>query len=104
MPDEAEELHTYGITRLYSPDDGRAMGLQGMINDLLSQTDYATGKLDADRWREAIDQAYGRMAPVADNGRTAVAISPRVPMNDFIGPRTRCTPPVLIVNIPPLTP
>ncbi|MBI2967211.1 MAG: methylmalonyl-CoA mutase family protein [Bacteroidetes bacterium] len=35
LPGEAEELHRYGITRIYSPDDGRAMGLQGMINDLL---------------------------------------------------------------------
>ncbi|MFN8345793.1 MAG: methylmalonyl-CoA mutase family protein [Spirosomataceae bacterium] len=33
---EIDELHAYGITRLYSPDDGRAMGLQGMIDDLLS--------------------------------------------------------------------
>src|SRR5687768_2763848 len=31
---EIEELHAYGITRIYHPDDGRSMGLQGMINDL----------------------------------------------------------------------
>jgi methylmalonyl-CoA mutase len=31
LPTEIEELHAYGITRIYSPDDGRAMGLQGMI-------------------------------------------------------------------------
>ncbi|MEO8840054.1 MAG: cobalamin-dependent protein, partial [Kofleriaceae bacterium] len=30
---EIQELHAYGVTRLYSPDDGRSMGLQGMIND-----------------------------------------------------------------------
>ena len=36
LPEEAQELHAYGITRLYSPDDGRVMGLQGMINDLLA--------------------------------------------------------------------
>ncbi|AYQ33584.1 methylmalonyl-CoA mutase family protein [Runella sp. SP2] len=35
LPSEIAELHAYGITRLYSPDDGRAMGLQGMIDDLL---------------------------------------------------------------------
>jgi isobutyryl-CoA mutase len=35
LPAEIAELHAYGITRLYSPDDGRTMGLQGMINDLL---------------------------------------------------------------------
>jgi isobutyryl-CoA mutase len=38
LPSEVEELHQYGITRLYSPDDGRAMGLQGMINDLLEKS------------------------------------------------------------------
>ncbi len=40
LPSEIDELHAYGVTRLYSPDDGRAMGLQGMINDLLSQCDF----------------------------------------------------------------
>jgi methylmalonyl-CoA mutase len=39
LPSEIEELHAYGITRLYSPDDGRALGLQGMINDLLQRCD-----------------------------------------------------------------
>ena len=37
LPSEIAELHAYGITRLYSPDDGRAMGLQGMIDDLLKK-------------------------------------------------------------------
>ncbi|GAB3544270.1 methylmalonyl-CoA mutase family protein [Spirosoma fluminis] len=40
LPSEIKELHAYGITRIYSPDDGRAMGLQGMINDLLRQCDF----------------------------------------------------------------
>ena len=44
LPDEIKELMDYGITRIYSPDDGRAMGLQGMINDLVEQSDYPTGK------------------------------------------------------------
>ncbi len=43
LPTEIEELHKYGITRIYSPDDGRAMGLQGMINDMLHLCDFATG-------------------------------------------------------------
>jgi len=43
LPTEIEELHDYGITRIYSPDDGREMGLQGMIDDLLEQSDYAVG-------------------------------------------------------------
>lgn len=43
LPTEIEELHNYGITRIYSPDDGRAMGLEGMIINLLEQSDYPTG-------------------------------------------------------------
>ncbi|MBL7941948.1 MAG: methylmalonyl-CoA mutase family protein, partial [Flavobacteriales bacterium] len=43
LPDEISELHQYGITRIYHPDDGRAMGLQGMINDLVEKSDVPTG-------------------------------------------------------------
>jgi methylmalonyl-CoA mutase len=43
LPSEIEELHSYGITRIYAPDDGRAMGLQGMINDMLEKCDFPTG-------------------------------------------------------------
>lgn len=43
LPTEIDELHEYGITRIYSPDDGRELGLQGMIDDLLEQSDYAIG-------------------------------------------------------------
>jgi methylmalonyl-CoA mutase len=40
LPSEIKELHAYGIARIYSPDDGRTMGLQGMIDDLLKQCDF----------------------------------------------------------------
>lgn len=40
LPQETHELHAYGITRIYSPDDGRNMGLQGMINNMLEHCDY----------------------------------------------------------------
>ncbi len=43
LPEEAEELHKYGITRIYSPDDGRKMGLQGMINDVIEKSDFPKG-------------------------------------------------------------
>jgi len=45
LPKEIEVLMNYGITRIYSPDDGRTMGLQGMINDLVRQSDYPTPPL-----------------------------------------------------------
>jgi methylmalonyl-CoA mutase len=38
LPSEIAALQAYGITRIYSPDDGRAMGLQGMINDLVEKS------------------------------------------------------------------
>src|SRR5690606_25315141 len=40
LPTEITELMDYGIARIYSPDDGRSMGLQGMINDLVAQSDF----------------------------------------------------------------
>jgi isobutyryl-CoA mutase len=43
LPSEIAELEAYGITRIYSPDDGRNMGLQGMIDDLLMKSDYSVG-------------------------------------------------------------
>ena len=43
LPTEIKDLMDYGVTRIYSPDDGREMGLQGMINDLVMQSDYAIG-------------------------------------------------------------
>lgn len=58
LPSEIEELHAYGITRIYAPDDGREMGLQGMINDLLEQADFSTSELSVDRWKQAIEEAY----------------------------------------------
>ncbi len=45
LPDEARELQDYGVTRIYSPDDGRELGLQGMVDDILDRSDYPTGEL-----------------------------------------------------------
>ncbi len=43
LPDEIKELHDYGIDRIYSPDDGRELGLQGMINDMIQSCDFPIG-------------------------------------------------------------
>ena len=59
LPSEIEELQQYGITRIYHPDDGRSMGLQGMINDVLRQCDFPTGNLSIERWKAAMKDAYG---------------------------------------------
>jgi len=41
LPEEISVLHRYGITRIYSPDDGRHMGLEGMIEDVIKQCDFS---------------------------------------------------------------
>jgi methylmalonyl-CoA mutase len=40
LPNEIAALQAYGISKIYSPDDGRTMGLQGMINDMMQQCDF----------------------------------------------------------------
>src|SRR3954454_2484575 len=40
VADEIRELHEYGVARIYSPEDGQRMGLQGMINDMLARCDF----------------------------------------------------------------
>ena len=41
LPQEIEELHEYGITKIYSPDDGRKLGLEGMIEEVIQQCDIS---------------------------------------------------------------
>jgi methylmalonyl-CoA mutase len=41
LPEEMQELHRYGIARIFSPDDGRKMGLQGMIDFVLENSDFS---------------------------------------------------------------
>ncbi|MCH2225633.1 MAG: methylmalonyl-CoA mutase family protein, partial [Crocinitomicaceae bacterium] len=43
LPSEIKELQKYGIERIYHPDDGRELGLQGMINDLVQRCDFSVG-------------------------------------------------------------
>ena len=41
VPAEIKELQDYGVARIYSPEDGQKMGLQGMINDMLARCDFS---------------------------------------------------------------
>jgi len=45
VPEEMAELHAYGVARIYSPEDGQKMGLQGMINDMVMRCDVDLAKL-----------------------------------------------------------
>ena len=64
LPSEIKELMDYGITRIYAPDDGREMGLQGMINDLVEQSDYAIGDVLKDEINHLKDKEIGAIARV----------------------------------------
>ncbi len=67
---EIEELHQYGITRIYHPDDGRAMGLQGMINDLVQKADFAVGDTltnEIDRLAEKHVPSIARLISAAES-------------------------------------
>ncbi|WP_438966637.1 methylmalonyl-CoA mutase family protein [Flavobacterium sp.] len=70
LPTEIEELHAYGIEKIYSPDDGRAMGLQGMINDLVKRSDFPIGdKLNGEinHLEEKVPTAIARVISAAEN-------------------------------------
>lgn len=70
LPEEVKELHDYGITRIYSPDDGRKMGLQGMINDLLKKCDFPTGKdvkVELNGGLEKDQKLLGQLISAAEN-------------------------------------
>src|SRR5690606_3060660 len=70
LPGEIKELHDYGIARIYSPDDGRAMGLQGMINDMVSQCDFPVGKSlteEIEKISVGNPKAVGRVISAAEN-------------------------------------
>ena len=70
LPNEIEELHNYGIARLYSPDDGRQMGLQGMINDVLQQCDFPVGHTLNGEWKSVAqkdNRILGRLISAVEN-------------------------------------
>ena len=46
VPSEIKELQDYGVARIYSPEDGQRMGLQGMINDMLARCDFDPSRKD----------------------------------------------------------
>ena len=70
LPEEIKELHDYGINRIYSPDDGRDMGLQGMINDMIQACDFPVGqqlKGQAGKLTAINPSAIARLISAAEN-------------------------------------
>ena len=56
--EEIEDLMDYGITRIYSPDDGRSLGLQGMINDMVEKSDFPVPSLVLPKGKEIIESLF----------------------------------------------
>ncbi len=71
LPSEIKDLEDYGISKIYSPDDGRSMGLQGMINDVLKRFDFPVGfnvndeEIEKAKTRDA--HSIGRLITAAEN-------------------------------------
>jgi isobutyryl-CoA mutase len=81
LPDEIEELHNYGITRIYSPDDGRHLGLEGMIEDVIEKSaslNPSGGGTLEPQWNEKLP-----LDEVKDVRRIARAISLSENGNDY---------------------
>lgn len=75
LPHEIEELHQYGIARIYSPDDGRTLGLQGMINDLLKKADFPVGNtrdITPDDIRQGNTRAIASLITAAENNPESI--------------------------------
>ncbi|PWJ44191.1 methylmalonyl-CoA mutase family protein [Sediminitomix flava] len=73
LPTEIDELHEYGVTRIYSPDDGREMGLQGMINDILERCDYPTGinlNGELEKFKTKEQASLGRVISASENNKS----------------------------------
>jgi methylmalonyl-CoA mutase len=79
LPQEIEELHQYGITRIYSPDDGRKMGLEGMIEDVIRQCDFPLngnpanfkGEMKLGEWKD-----IRKIARAISNAENGTALNP----------------------------
>lgn len=70
LPEEIKDLMAYGISRIYSPDDGRTMGLQGMINDLVEKSDFPLGDSLTNEFElltKKMPQAIARIISAAEN-------------------------------------
>ncbi|MDH4006456.1 MAG: methylmalonyl-CoA mutase family protein [Desulfuromonadales bacterium] len=69
LPEEIGELHDYGICKIFSPEDGRLMGLQGMINYKLEQCDFLTPRQleeDIAKLEQKESKAIGRLVTMVE--------------------------------------
>ena len=97
LPDEIRELHNYGIAKIYSPDDGRQMGLEGMIEDVInSLSTEIKASLKIPNWNNTLP-----LDEVKDVRKVARAITLAENGNDFsellkqLAPNTTTQSPIL---------
>ena len=95
VPEEINELEAYGVTKIYSPDDGTTLGLQGMINHMVQNMDFSTVKGDSFSFDGLSPQnklavanliSAAELAKIQDNGNLAAL---RAEMTKKIADRTQ---------------
>lgn len=62
IPQEIKELEAYGVSKIFSPQDGRQLGLQGIINTMVRETDFPT-----------VTQLTWELDALADGNKQAIA-------------------------------
>jgi len=81
VPAEVKELQAYGVARIYSPEDGQKMGLQGMINDMLARCDFdptTQVPVDLDRVRAGDRRALAQIITALELGVADAATRKRL--------------------------
>jgi methylmalonyl-CoA mutase len=79
LPDEIAELQAYGICKIYSPDDGRTMGLQGMINHMMQECDFSVSESGLGAGADKI-KVIARHISEAENGNYTPLPTPHTPL------------------------
>ncbi|HLR03884.1 MAG TPA: fused isobutyryl-CoA mutase/GTPase IcmF [Virgibacillus sp.] len=70
LPREIKELHDYGVAWIFSPEDGRKYGLQGMINKIMEAADFLPPvdlKKDTEKLYQGDRQAMARLVTYVEN-------------------------------------
>ncbi|MBP6815976.1 MAG: cobalamin-dependent protein, partial [Burkholderiaceae bacterium] len=74
VPDEIRELHAYGVTRIYSPEDGQRMGLAGMIGDMIQRCDRNLASLAPSSLDAIVAPGAGDPADIAQSRRALAQV------------------------------
>ncbi|MEE9396602.1 MAG: fused isobutyryl-CoA mutase/GTPase IcmF [Methylococcales bacterium] len=73
VPEEIAELEKYGVTRIYSPEDGQAMQLQGIIDDMIERTDFDLSVMDIPKKNTGLEKngyrSLSRLITALDEGK-----------------------------------